>query len=70
MNRLTRPLPYEIRSGERVIQTMSITEADREYRRLLAEGRSAEIWLGEMRVRNGGGRLPFTSLGGTYRRRA
>lgn len=69
MNPVPRPLPYEVYSGlnetRRKTETMSLREADRLYRRLVAEGENAEVWIGELRLRHGGCRR-FTSMGGSY----
>jgi hypothetical protein len=49
------PLAYEVQVGSgserRVLRTMSEQRATRMYRRLIAEGNPAEIWLGSLRLK-------------------
>lgn len=59
MKPLVAPLPYEIWTGwnedRQVIHTLDIREADREFRRLEAEGKEPTIFLGGMKVRESRG---------------
>jgi hypothetical protein len=51
------PLAYEVYTGSgnerRVVRTMSARRANQTYERLIAEGNSAELWLGSMQLKKG-----------------
>ncbi len=51
------PLAYEVYTGSdkerRVVRTMSARRAHQVYERLIAEGNSAEIWLGSLLLKKG-----------------